>query len=54
MKRMRQKIIEFFNKLSNSEMGTHGFPSNKCPSTVDKLFAFESVLLILIKKFKFK
>ena len=46
---MRWKSLEFFNKLSSSEIETYGFPSNKCPSTVDKLSAFESDLLMMIK-----
>ena len=41
-KRMRWKLLKFFNKLSSSEIETYGFPSNKCPSSVDELSAFES------------
>ena len=46
---MRWKSLEFFNKLSSSEIETYGFPSNKCPSTADELSAFESGLLMMIK-----
>ena len=31
IKRMRWKSLEFFNKLSSSEIETYGFPSNKSP-----------------------
>ena len=54
IKRMRWKSLEFFNKLSSSEIETYGFPSNKCPSTVDKLPAFESDLLMMIKNIEFR
>ena len=40
IKRMIWKSLEFFNKLSSSEIETYGFPSNKCPSTFDELSAF--------------
>ena len=42
IKHMRWKLLEFFNKLSSSEIETYGFPSNKCPSSIDELSAFES------------
>ena len=54
IKCMRWKSIEFFNKLSSSEIETSCFPSNKCPSTVDELSAFESDLLIMIKYIEFR
>ena len=54
IKRMRWRSLEFFNKLSSSEMETYGFPSNKCPSTVDELSAFESDLLMMIKNIEFR
>ena len=42
IKLMRWKLLEFFNKLSSSEIETYGFPSNKCPSSIDELSGFES------------
>ena len=42
IKLMRWKLLEFFNKLSSSKIETYGFPSNKCPSSIDELSAFES------------
>ena len=51
---MRWKSLELLNKLSSSEIETYGFPSSKCPSTVDELSAFESDLLMMIKNIEFK
>ena len=50
---MRRKSLEFFNKLSSREIETYGFPSSKCPSTVDELSALESDLL-MIKNIEFR
>ena len=54
IKRMRWKLLEFFNELSSSEMETYGFPSNKCLSSVDELSAFESDLVVIIKNTEFR
>ena len=54
IKRIRWRSLEFFNKLSRSEIETYGFPSNKYPSTVDELSAFKSDLLMKIKNIEFK
>ena len=45
IKRMRWRSLEFFNKLSSNGIETYGFPSNKCPSTVNELSAFKSGLI---------
>ena len=54
IKRMRQKPLKFFNKLSSSEIETYGFLPNKCPSNVDELSAFETDLLIIIRNIEFR
>ena len=54
IKRMRWKLLEFFNELSISEMETYGFPSSKCLSSVDELSAFESDLVMIIKNIEFR
>ena len=54
IKRMRQKPLKFFNKLSSSKIETYGFLPNKCPSTVDELSAFETDLLIMIRNIEFR
>ena len=42
IERTRWKLLEFFDKLSSSEMENHGFSSNKRLSTVDELSLYES------------
>ena len=54
IKRMRWKSLKFCNKLSTREIETYGFPSNKCPSTIDELSAFKSDLLMMIKNIEFR
>ena len=54
IKRMRWKLLEFFNERSSSEMETYGFPSNKCLSSVDELSAFKSDLVMMIKNIEFR
>ena len=54
IERTRWKLLEFFDKLSSSEMENHGFSSNKCLSTVDELSLYESNMWIMIINNEFK
>ena len=54
IKGMRQRSLGFFNKLSSSEIESYCFPLNKFRSTIDELSAFESDLLMMIKKNEFR
>ena len=54
IKGMRQRSLEFFKKLSSSKIESYGFPLNKFRSIIDELSAFESDLLMMIKKIEFR
>ena len=53
-KRMRQKALQFLGKLESNEKQTFDFKSTKCPTAMDELGPFESVLQRMITNIEFR
>ena len=54
IKRMQWKALASLGKIENEREQTYGFPTQKCPQTVDDLTNFEQHPYIMIKNIEFK